>query len=115
MNKVKVSAIAIITGLSMSAASTSALALDRQVEAALVKVCKSTLSDKPIRMKHAMEDYNLEAREVALNVMCNGEDIISFAANNGANKTASRLQSSIGGVDIIDVAAVNKINVTFEQ
>ncbi|NMP32141.1 DUF3718 domain-containing protein [Thalassotalea sp. M1531] len=113
MNKVKLAAVSVITGLSLSAVSVSSMAMDRQVEKALVKVCKSALSDKPIRLKHSMEDYNLKARDVALKVMCNGDDIITFAEANGANKTAARLQNSIGKVDIIDVAAVNKINVNF--
>lgn len=47
--------------------------------------------------------------------MCNGKDIIAFAESRGADKTAARLQRSIGDVEIIDVAALNKINVTFEE
>lgn len=123
MNTFKSSALATLTGATLLAVSATSYAgntekdapiLDRQVEAALVKVCKSTLSNKPIRMKNAMDDYNLKARQVALNVMCNGSDIITFAEINGANKVASKLQNSIGGVQIIDVANLTKVNVNFE-
>ncbi|HBY86192.1 MAG TPA: hypothetical protein DEO86_09975, partial [Colwellia sp.] len=50
---------------------------------------------------------------VALKLMCNGEDVISFAESNGADKTAAKLQNSIGNVEITDVAALSKVNVTF--
>ena len=114
-NKAKLTAIAVVTGVSLSAFSTASMALDRQVEHALIKVCKSAISDKPIRMKHAMEDYNLKTRDVALKVVCNGNDIIAFAEKHGADKVAARLQNSVGNVAIIDVAAISKINVNFEE
>jgi len=114
MNKAKL-AVALMTGLGFSVAATSSFAMEPQVERALIKVCKASASNKPIRLKNAMDDYNLSSRDVALKVMCNGDDIISFAETHGANKTASRLQNSVGGVNIIDVAAISKINVTFEE
>lgn len=114
MNKLSRSAASVTAGLVLLAVSSTSYALDRQVEVALVKVCKSAISDKPIRMKNAMDDYNLGTRDVALNVMCNGQDIISFAESYGANKTAARLEHSVGGVEITDVAQLSKVNVNFE-
>ena len=114
MNKLKRTAIISSTGLALLLASSTSYALDRQVEVALVKVCKSAISDKPIKMKNAMDDYNLKIRTVALNVVCNGQDIISFAESYGADKTASRLQNSLGKVQITDVAMNNKLHVNFE-
>ena len=105
--------IGVITGVSLLLASGTSMAMDKQVERALVKVCKSAASNKPIRMKIALDDYNLSSHDVALKVMCNGDDIITFAETRGAFKTASRLQNSIGGVEIIDVVKANKINVNF--
>ncbi|WP_448214154.1 DUF3718 domain-containing protein [Colwellia sp. MEBiC06753] len=115
MNKVNKSSILVATGVALSLASSASMALDRQVEVALVKVCKAAASDVPIRMKNAMDDYHLDTRDVALKVMCNGDDIITFAESHGANKTASRLEHSIGGVSITDVAAISKINVSFKE
>ncbi|WP_286265117.1 DUF3718 domain-containing protein [Thalassotalea atypica] len=114
MNKVKTSAVALTTSIFLMAASAPSFALDRQVENALIKVCKSTLSDKPIRLKNAMDDYNLKMRNVALNVMCNGDDIVAFAEKNGSHKIADRLHNSVGKVKITDVAKLSKINVNFE-
>jgi len=109
MKKVTLAVVSIITGLSLSAVSVSSQAMDRQVEHALIKVCKSALSNKPIRLKHTISDYHLKTRDVALKVVCNGEDIITFAENHGAHKTAIRLQKSVGNVDIIDVAAQHHV------
>ena len=47
--------------------------------------------------------------------MCNGDDIIAFAEKHGADRTAAKLQRSLGSVNIIDVAAIDKINVTFAE
>jgi hypothetical protein len=47
--------------------------------------------------------------------MCNGDDIITFAERHGADKTAAKLQRSIGSVNIIDTAAISKINVNFTE
>lgn len=113
MNKLTRSTASASLGLLLLAVSSTSYALDRQVEVALVKVCKSAITDKPISMKNAMDNYNLNTRDVALNVMCNGQDIISFAESYGANKVASRLERSVGGVSITDVAQLNKVNVTF--
>ena len=115
MKNVKLTTLAAVAGLALSAASTSALAMDKNVENALIDVCKSAASDKNYRMKKTLEGYNLKHKTVALKVMCNGQDIIAFAESRGASNTAARLESSIGGVEIIDVAALNKINVNFEE
>ncbi len=114
MNKVKKSATALIGGFVLMAASTSSHALSEYQEIALVDTCKSALSNKPIKLKKTLKEYRLKMKKVALNVMCNGEDIIAFAANHGADRTASRLEGSIGKVEITDVAKLEKVNVNFE-
>tara|TARA_Y100000034_G_scaffold130338_1_gene188631 strand:- start:983 stop:1357 length:375 start_codon:yes stop_codon:yes gene_type:complete len=114
MKKVKLAVITSIAGLSM-AMSANANAMDKQTENALVEVCKSAASDKSYKMHKTINEFNLSHKTVALKVMCNGQDIIAFAESRGAEKTAARLQRSIGDVDIIDVAALSKINVTFEE
>lgn len=113
MNKLQKSAVFLTTGLALLAASSSANAMDKQVERALIKVCKAAITDRPIRLKVAMDDYRLKPRNVALNVVCNDKDIISFASYYGAEKIADRLQRSIGKVRITDVAKVEKVNVNF--
>ena len=85
------------------------------VKTALVDVCKAAMSDKVHRFNTTTKSYNLRDKTIALKVMCNGDDIISFAENHGAHKTAAKLQRSIGNVDIIDTASVSKLNVNFSE
>ncbi len=85
------------------------------MKTALVDVCKAAMSDKVHKLNNATKSYNLKNKTVALKVMCNGDDIISFAENHGASRTAAKLQKSIGNVSIIDTAATAKLSVTFTE
>jgi len=83
------------------------------MENALIDVCKAAKSNNTIKLNYTTKSYRLKTKTVALKVMCNGEDLISFAESNGAYKTAEKLQNSIGNVTITDLAALSKVNVTF--
>lgn len=85
------------------------------MKTALIDVCKAAQSNKVIKLKSAMKSYRLQDKTVALKVMCNGDDIITFAEKSGATKTANQLQKSIGEVSITDVAVIDKISVTFTE
>ncbi len=85
------------------------------MDTALVEVCKAAKSNKVLKLKSAIESHRLQDKTVALKVMCNGDDIITFAEKNGATKTAAKLQRSIGNVSIIDLAVIEKINTTFTE
>ena len=76
-------------------------------------VCKAAKSNSTLKLIQTNKSYHLKTKTVALKVMCNGEDLISFAESNGAYKTAEKLQNSIGNVTITDLAALSKVNVTF--
>ena len=116
MNKFKTTALAIATTLPLLFLSTaSQAAMTPSLEKALVKICVAAASNKPIQLKNAIDNYRLTEHDVALNVMCNNTDIIDFADQRGATKTAGLLQRRIGKVEIVDVAAISKINVNFEE
>jgi len=83
------------------------------IETALIDVCKAAKSNKLYRFNSTVKSYRLKDRTIALKVVCNGADIISFAESYGADKTAAKLQKSIGSVSIIDTAAIDKLQVTF--
>jgi len=91
----------------------SQAATPTHMETALVSVCKAAQSNSVQKLKQQTKAFRLRERTVALGVVCNGEDIISFAETHGADKTAAKLQKSISNVSITDIAAVSKINVTF--
>lgn len=116
MTKFKTTLIALATAVPVLAFSVpSQAAMDPTLERALVKICKAAASNTPMRLKNSIDDYQLSKKSVALKVMCNGADIISFAESHGADKTAGKLQRSIGNVNIIDTAASEKLSVTYTE
>lgn len=115
MIKLKTTLIALATTVPALAFSLPSQAMDPTLEKALVKICKASASNIPIKLKNSIDDYRLTNKEVALNVMCNGMDIISFSENYGAYKTAGKLQRSVGNVNIIDTASTAKLSVTFAE
>ena len=115
MINVNITVIA-LTALSVLAFSAPSQAtMSPYMKTALVDVCKAAMSNKIHRLNGTTNAYRLRDRTVALKVMCNGDDIISFAEHHGAYKTAAKLQRSIGNVSIIDTAAISKVNVTFAE
>jgi len=116
MTKIKTTLIAFATAVPVLAFSLpSQAAMSPYMKTALVNVCQAAMSNKLIKFNNTAKSYNLKDKTIALKVMCNGSDIISFAENHGADKTAAKLQRSIGNVSIIDTAAIEKLNVTFTE
>ena len=87
-------------------------AMDPYLEQSLINVCKAAKSNSPLKLHLTTKSYHLKTKTVALKLMCNGEDVISFAERYGADKTAAKLQKSIGKVGITDMASVQKLSVT---
>ncbi|NTS77983.1 DUF3718 domain-containing protein [Catenovulum sp. SM1970] len=67
-------------------------------------ICKAAKSDKVYKLRKASRNANLSYKEVAYNVVCNGNDIIDFAAQHQSYKTASFLAEQTGDVVIQDLA-----------
>ncbi|MFT5636789.1 MAG: hypothetical protein ACI89T_002258 [Cognaticolwellia sp.] len=115
MNTLKSLTTAAITCSILSVVSFNSHAMDKYIETALIDVCKSTLTNSVTKFQKVATSYNLPDKTVAMKVICNGDDIITFAQKYGANKTAARLERSVSGnVNIIDMAAVEKTNVNFQ-
>ena len=85
------------------------------MEQALVETCKAAASNKTIRFNNTLKAHRLDQQTVALGVVCNGEDIISFAQSKGADKIAAQLESSVGEASITDIAStqIKKLVVSF--
>ena len=116
MTKLKTTLIALATAVPVLAFSLpSQAAMTPYMKTALVDVCKAAMSNKMHKLNKTTKAYNLNDKTIALKVMCNGDDIISFAENHGADKTAAKLQRSIGNVSIIDTASTGKLSVTFTE
>ena len=115
MNTIKTTLIALATTIPALAFSLPSQATTTYMDTALVEVCKAAQSNKVFKLKSAIKSHRLQDKIVALKVLCNGDDIITFAERNGATKTAAKLQRSIGDVSIVDLALVQKINTTFAE
>ena len=116
MTTIKTTLIALATAVPALTFSLSSQATTTSyIDTALVEVCKAAQSNKVMKLNSAMKSNRLHNKTVAMKVMCNGTDIITFAENSGATKTAAKLQKSLGEVSISDVAAIEKINVTFKE
>lgn len=111
----KATTLAIAATLPLLFATSSQAAMSQHVETALIDVCKAAQSNNLVKYNKTSKSYRLSDKTIALKVMCNGVDIIAFAEKHGADKTVAKLQRSLGNVSIIDVAAVTKINVTFDE
>lgn len=115
MNKLKTTLVAFMTTATVAGFNANADVMDPYIESALIDVCKVAKSNDLYNYVKTTRGYNLDDKTVALKVMCNGDDIIAFAEKHGADRTAAKMQRSIGNVNIIDVAKVEKINVIFSE
>ena len=86
------------------------------VEKGLIKVCKTAAKDQLHQMHLTMKKQDWSFRQMSLNVMCNGQDLISFAERYGAKKTTAKLIKSIGNISVTDIASTRDYNfdVSFE-
>ncbi|NTS77981.1 DUF3718 domain-containing protein [Catenovulum sp. SM1970] len=73
-------------------------------EQKIVNICKAAKSDKVFKLRKATRNANLTVAEVANQVVCNGSDIIDYAAQHESYKTANYLAEEIGQVAIHDLA-----------
>ncbi len=116
MNTLKTTFIALATAVPILTFSLSSqAAMDPKIENALIDVCKSVMSNKMYKYRDTTKAYHLKDKVIALKVMCNGEDIITFAESHHADKIAARLQKSVGNVSINDTVNIAKLNVTFTE
>jgi len=116
MTKFKTTLIALATAVpALAFALPSQASMSPYMKTALTDVCKAAISNKVHKLNRTTKSYHLKDKTIALKVVCNGQDIISFAESRGADKTAAILQKSIGNVSIIDTASTAKYSVTFTE
>ncbi len=102
----------VIAAASMTSINATA-GMSQHMETALIDTCKAAMSNQKLRLQKTLKEYRLEAKTVALGVVCNGSDIIAFAEQHGAEKTARHLNKKVGESTITDIANVTKYEVTF--
>jgi len=114
MNTIKKLLLGITTSLSLMAISTPSYAdMSPHMKQALVSICKAAKSNSVQQFHKATRAYRIQNKTVAAKVVCNGEDIISFAQIHGAHKTALNLEKSIADISATEIAANTKLSVQF--
>lgn len=71
--------------------SVTSFAMDKDMEETLVGLCVAVKSDNRLKLHNEMKDANMSAKHVVEGLVCNGDDAITFAKLNGAEKTADLL------------------------
>ena len=66
-------------------------AMDKDHEKNLQDLCVAVKSDSRIQLVKEMKQNHLRASHVVKGLVCNGDDAITFAKLNGANKNADLL------------------------
>lgn len=90
--------------------------MDTYLEKSLVAVCKSTMKGNLLKFNRTLKYYRLSNRTIANGLVCNGSDVTEFARKHGAYKIANKLDKHLhNSTSITDIAAVSKINVTFDE
>lgn len=110
MNNFKTVALVSLTTIALGTSFNSTAGMDPYLENALISVCKSAQSDDLLDMRKTIKSYRLKEQTVASHVVCNGEDITSFALSNGATRTAGHLEKRLGDREIVDLAQVYAVN-----
>lgn len=102
MKKLLVTAVLTLSALSIGS---SQAAMDPVVEKALQQICYSSATDRLHSFKRVVKEYRLNMNKVANNVVCNGEDIGTFAAENGAAHNANFIREhQQGRVEVRELA-----------
>ena len=77
----------------------SVLAMDKSLENKLSRICEAAQSNSKYKLNFAIKKARLKYKDVVDGLVCNGEDIITFAKINGADNTAGLLLSRTGNSD----------------
>ncbi len=107
MKKLTTAIIAMASTFGIFASAQAQDAMDPYIEKALQKVCYSSMSDSLLNLRKTVKSYRLDIKDVANKVVCNGDDISTFAAEQGASTTANYLRNfQEGHVSINDLVYV---------
>lgn len=107
---------AITMSVLMGSQTVSAGPMDKYVEQSLVKVCRSAMTNNLLKYHKTLKSFHYTQRMIAERVVCNGDEIADFARKHGSYKVAHKIEKSKrSSTSITDIAAVNKLSVTFEE
>ncbi|MCM2679324.1 DUF3718 domain-containing protein [Echinimonas agarilytica] len=100
----KASIITAVLSTAIFASAAHADSMDDQLKSALQDICYSSLSNSTLELRKTAQSYRLSMKKVANGVVCNGNDIGTFAAENGADRTANLIRTyQEGNVQVQDL------------
>ena len=80
-----------LIGLTLSLGATAAQAggYPKEMENDLIAVCEAVKSDRPLALHNAVKSTGLSLRDLHEGLVCNGEDMITFALTHNAVKNGA--------------------------
>jgi|TARA_Y100000296_G_scaffold20469_1_gene24281 hypothetical protein len=92
----RVTQIALLgTTLSLTATAAHAGYYPAELEGNLVAVCKAIKSDSRLKLHRAVKATGLNMRVLHEGLVCNGQDMLTFAATHNASETAQHIARRI--------------------
>lgn len=92
--------------LGMALALPAQAAMTSAMEQSLIATCKASLSNSRLTFNNTMKVYRVNPYRVLDKLVCNGDDVATFAEVNGAGKVADLIRNRYyeGRVTIQDIA-----------
>ena len=100
----RVTQIALLgTTLSLTATATAATAgsYPTELEDNLVAVCEAVKSDSRLKLHRAVKATGLNMRDLHEGLVCNGQDMLTFAATHNASETAQHIARRINASESV--------------
>ncbi|WP_394221782.1 DUF3718 domain-containing protein [Alteromonas gracilis] len=81
--------------LSLTATAANANSYPMEIENELIAVCKAVKSDSRLKLRRAIKATGLTTRELYKGLVCNGQDMMTFAATHSASRTAQHIAARV--------------------
>ncbi|GEA01222.1 hypothetical protein KUL17_01190 [Alteromonas sp. KUL17] len=81
--------------LSLTATVTNAAPYPKHVEKNLIAVCEAVKSDSRLRLHRAVKATGFKMRYIHEGLVCNGQDMLTFALTHNASKNAQLIARRI--------------------
>ena len=92
----RVTQIALLgTTLSLTATAANAGSYPAEIEGKLIAVCEAVKSDSRFKLHRAVKATGLNIKHLHEGLVCNGQDMLTFAVTHNASETAQHIARRI--------------------
>ena len=81
--------------LSLTVSAASAASYPKALENELIAICKAVKSDSRLQLHRAVKATGLSMRDLHDGLVCNGQDMLTFAVTHNASETAQHIARRI--------------------